>query len=181
VQCHGNRYTAPFIAAIVRSGIPVLAHLGLQSVRKTEQSGYGVKGRDAAEAEKIVADALALVDAGVFAILLELVPEEITKYLSARLNVPVFSLGSGQGGDGVYLVSADLTGYGVSRKPSTAGDFVDVRPIIEKALRSYLFKARTRVYPQASLSHHMSKEEIRRFRSLVRNHSNTDAKKRKKR
>jgi len=179
VQCHGNRHTAPFIAAIVNAGIPVLAHLGLQSVRKTEQSGYGVKGRDAAEAEKIVADASALVEAGAFAILLELVPEEITKYLSSRLDVPVLSLGSGLEGDGVYLVSADLTGYSVARKPSTAGDFIDVRPIIEGALHSYLLKARKRAYPHPSLSRHMSAEEMKRFRSLIQDRSGASARKKR--
>lgn len=177
MQCHGTSYTAPFIASIIRAGIPVLAHLGLQSVRKTEQSGYGVKGRDATEAEKIVADAEAMVDAGVFAILLEHVPEEITKYLTARLDVPVISLGAGQGCDGVYLVSADLTGYSISRKPSTAGDFIDVRPAIEEALREYLSKARTRAYPQAALSRHMTKEELRKFRSLVKNRPDAGTKK----
>src|SRR6185503_15297938 len=57
VQCHGTADSVENIGAIVRAGVPVLAHLGLQSVRKTAQSGYGVKGRSAGEAYRIVRDA----------------------------------------------------------------------------------------------------------------------------
>src|SRR6185369_2972286 len=95
VQCHGDRYSAPNIEAIVRAGVPVLAHLGLQSVRKVEQSGFGVQGRTAADAARIVEDAKRLLDAGVFAFILELVPLELARYLKDALPVPVLSLGSG--------------------------------------------------------------------------------------
>ena len=79
VQCHGNLQTAKFIAAITGAGVPVYAHLGLQSVRIAEQSGFGMKGGNADDAKRIVDEARAMVDAGVFAIMLEHLPAELTR------------------------------------------------------------------------------------------------------
>lgn len=167
VQCHGTRHTAPYIGAITRSGIPVLGHLGLQSVRKVEQSGFGVKGRSGAEARSIVDDARALADAGVFAFVVERVPSELARYLAESLPAPVLSLGSGPLGDGIYLVSGDAVGYSVFPKPSHAGRFVDVRPMIEEGLRAYLDQARAGTYPAEAEARHMSPEEHARFKALV--------------
>ena len=167
VQCHGNLYTAEFIAAITGAGVPVYAHLGLQSVRKTEQSGYGVKGKSAEHAKLIAGEAKAMVDAGVFAIMLEHVPVELTQYIRETVSVPVISLGSGPEADGIYLVSADLIGYSVFRKPVNAGQFADVRPVIEEAIRSYATQARSGEYPKADQMRHMDDEEFKSFKKLI--------------
>lgn len=150
VQCHGDRHSADNIAAIVRAGVPVLAHLGLQSVRKVEQSGYGVQGRTAAEAERLVEDAERLVDAGVFAFILELVPTELAGYLRASLPVPVLSLGSGPDADGIYQVSADVVGFSVFERPKSARRFVNARSLAEQGVRAYVESVRARNYPPAT-------------------------------
>ena len=167
VQCHGNQATAAFIRAIVEAGIPVLAHIGLQSVRKTEQSGYGLKGGSAREAKQIVDDARALEDAGVFAFIVEHVPTQLAHYLAGALSAPVLSLGSGRQADGVYLVSADLTGYSVFRKPATADQFVDVKPLIEQGLSRYAAEARAGEYPSDAQVRHMTKETFLEFQKLL--------------
>jgi 3-methyl-2-oxobutanoate hydroxymethyltransferase len=147
VQCHGDAHSADNIAAIVRAGIPVLAHLGLQSVRKVEQSGYSVQGRTATAAARIVEDAERLLDAGVFAFTLELVPTELAGFLREHLPVPVLSLGSGPNADGIYQVSADVVGFSVFRRPRNAAQFVDVRALAEQAIRTYANEARAGRYP----------------------------------
>ena len=167
VQCHGNLHTAEFIAAITGAGVPVYAHLGLQSVRKTEQSGFGLKGRTAGAAKRIVDEARAMVDAGAFAIMLEHVPIELTRIIRDMVPVPVISLGSGPDADGIYLVSADLIGYSVFRKPVTAGQFADVRPVVEDALKTYASQVRNREYPSGEHANHMDPEALEELRKMI--------------
>lgn len=166
VQCHGSADSAANIGAIVRAGIPVLAHLGLQSVRKTEQSGYGVRGKAAAEAYRIAQNARALVDAGVFAFILELVPMEVTRYLREELPVPVLSLGSGPHADGVYQVSADVAGFSVFRRPSSAAQFRDARAAAEQGLRRFIESVRARAYPQPDPNSHMAPADAKKLAEL---------------
>lgn len=167
VQCHGTRHTTREIAAIVRAGVPVLAHLGLQSVRKTEQSGFGVQGRSATAARGVVEDALAMVDAGAFAVMFELVPAEITEYLKTRLPIPVISLGSGPRADGIYLVSGDAVGFSIFQRPRNAGQFVNVKPMIEEGLRNYVNQARDNTYPEPKDAPHMKPGEFEKLVALI--------------
>src|SRR5262249_31593468 len=111
------------------------------------QSGYGVQGRTAAEAERIVEDAERLVDAGVFAFILELVPTELAGYLRAKLPVPVLSLGSGPDADGIYQGSADVVGYSVFQRPRSASRFVTARALAEEGICAYVEGVRARTYP----------------------------------
>jgi len=166
VQCHGTRDSVDNIRAIVRAGVPVLAHLGLQSVRKTEQSGYGVRGKRAEEAFSIVQDALALADAGVFAFTMELVPVQVTRYLRERLDVPVLSLGSGPFADGIYQVSADVVGFSVFRRPNSSAQFCDGNAVARQGIESFIEAARARHYPQANVGAHMSPQDAERLGSL---------------
>lgn len=166
VQCHGSANSATNISAIVRAGIPVLAHLGLQSTRKIEQGGYGVRGRTASEALQIVNDAKALVNAGVFAIILELVPAEVTRLLRETLPVPVLSLGSGPFADGIYQVSADVVGFSVFPRPRTAIQFCDARTEAERGLQRFIASVRDRSYPQPNPNAHMAAEDAEQLAKL---------------
>lgn len=167
VQCHGNSYTAKYIGSIVNAGIPVLAHVGLQSMHKVQQSGYRVQGRTASEAKQIVGDVRALCDVGVFGFTLELVSTEVTEYLKDELPVPVLSLGSGAIADGIYLVSGDAVGYSIFHKPESAGRFVNVRPVIEDGLCMYRDQAKTKKYPGKDQTYHMDPDEYKKFRELI--------------
>ncbi len=168
VQCHGSLYTANFIEGIVGAGIPVLAHLGLQSVRKTMQGGYGLRGGRADEAKLIIDEAIAMADAGVFAVMLENVPSELTEYVCETLPIPIISLGSGSKADGVYLVSADLIGYSVFQAPSNAGQFTNVQIEIKKALKSYESQARAGNYPTLEQTRNMDDKELKSLKNKLR-------------
>jgi len=150
VQCHGTADSLENIRAIVKAGVPVLAHLGLQSMRKTEQSGYGVRGRTAAEALPIVQDAMALAEAGAFAFILELVPQQVARYLQQVLPVPVLSLGSGPFADGIYQVSADVVGFSVFKRPNTAAQFCDAGAAARKGIETFVSRVKHREFPQVN-------------------------------
>lgn len=166
VQCHGTRDSVDNIRAIVRAGVPVLAHLGLQSVRKTEQSGYGVRGRTAEEAHPIVRDAIALADAGAFAFILELVPKEVTRYLREILPVPVLSLGSGPFADGIYQVSADVVGFSVFRRPNSAAQFCDAAAASRAGIQAFIDGVRGGRYPEINPKARMSAADAEKLAAM---------------
>lgn len=89
VQCHADRNTSENIEAMTRAGVPVLAHIGLRSVRKTEQSGFRVQGRSATAADEIVEDALAMERAGAFAVVAELVPAQLMGFLRKKRSFQI--------------------------------------------------------------------------------------------
>jgi 3-methyl-2-oxobutanoate hydroxymethyltransferase len=167
VQCHGDRHSAGNIAAIVGAGVPVLAHLGLQSTRKVAQSGFGVQGRTAEAAARIVEDAERLVAAGIFAIVAELVPVELAGYLRSRLPVPVLSLGSGADADGIYQVSADVVGFSVFPRPRNAAQFVDAHALAAQGLQEYFERVRSKTYPTQAERRGMPESELQRFQDEI--------------
>lgn len=167
VKCEGNRHTAKIVAEIVRAGIPVIGHMGMQASRKLEQSGYGFKGRSAVDAAKIVDDTRAFVEAGVFAIILEYVPVEITQHLARTMPVPIISVGGGPSPDGIYIASSDVVGYSAFPKPKHEGSFVNIRPVIEQGLRQYKQEVLDSTYPYPEFTQHMTAVEHRSFLDLV--------------
>lgn len=110
VKAEGGRAIRVQVEAIVAAGIPFLGHLGMlpQSVR--EEGGYHVKGKAEAERQALLADADALVQAGAFAIVLELVTPPVSKEITARIPIPTIGIGSGPDCDGQILVTTDLLG-----------------------------------------------------------------------
>jgi 3-methyl-2-oxobutanoate hydroxymethyltransferase len=167
VQCHADRHSCGNIKAIVRAGVPVLAHIGLRSVRKVEQSGFRVQGKSVASAEELVADAIALQEAGVFAIVAELIPAQLTGHLRKLLEVPVISLGSGADADGIYQVSADVVGFSVFTRPKTAVQFVNVRPLIEEAVTKYCAEVASRNFPPKSEERCMAPGELEKLQKIT--------------
>jgi 3-methyl-2-oxobutanoate hydroxymethyltransferase len=110
VKAEGGREIIPQILAIIDNGIPFLGHLGMLPQHVLEEGGYHVKGKSEFEHQALVADAHALVDAGAFAVVLELVAPNVAKELTERLPIPTIGIGSGQHCDGQILVTPDLLG-----------------------------------------------------------------------
>lgn len=167
VQCHADRYTSENVGAIVRAGVPVLAHIGLRSVRKAAQGGFRVQGKSAASAQALLEDALVLQDVGVFAIVAELIPTQLCGYLRRRLDIPVISLGSGPDADGIYQVSADVVGFSVFVRPKTSAQFVDVRPLIADAIAKFSAEVGDRQFPATSEERCMPPDEFKKLQQLV--------------
>lgn len=167
VKCDGNAHIAGKVRAIVDAGIPVIAHIGLQASRRVEQSGYGVKGRSLAEAQQIIDDAWALVEAGVFAFVVEHVSPELMAHLTKTLPVPTLSLGSGPAADGVTIVSGDVLNYSVFSRPAHAGQFADLRSLILEGLRAYAAQVRDGTYPDAKDAPKMNKGELAKLQKML--------------
>jgi 3-methyl-2-oxobutanoate hydroxymethyltransferase len=167
VKCEGGIHLEAHIAAIVRAGIPVVGHIGVQASRRTEQSGFGIKGRTAEEARDVVQDAKAFLRAGAFALIAEQIPTELAAFLSHTLPVPVITQGGGQVNDGVYNISGDLVGYSAFPIPKSRGVYANVGTIIEEAMTRYRDDVVSRAYPTAETDFHMDKEEFRTFLKLM--------------
>jgi 3-methyl-2-oxobutanoate hydroxymethyltransferase len=110
VKAEGGRAIANQVRAIVTSGIPFLGHLGMLPQHVLEEGGYHVKGKKEAEHHDLLADADALVEAGVFAMVLELVTPSVAKEITQRVPVPTIGIGAGADCDGQILVTPDLLG-----------------------------------------------------------------------
>src|SRR5215469_2988047 len=110
VKLEGGREMLPQIKAILDAGIPVCGHLGMLPQSVHEEGGYHVKGKVESEHQKLVEDACLLSDAGVFAIVLELVTPPVAREISGKIPIPTICIGSGGGCDGQILVTHDLVG-----------------------------------------------------------------------
>src|ERR1700744_5550603 len=110
VKLEGGREVLPQIQAILATGIPVCGHLGMLPQHVLEEGGYKIKGKLESEYQKLLDDAKALSDAGVFAIVLELVTPPVAKEISEKISAPTIGIGSGPDCDGQILVTHDLTG-----------------------------------------------------------------------
>lgn len=169
VKCEGNRHTAEYVAEIVRAGIPVMGHIGMQASRRVEQSGFGVKGRSFAEAREIIEGADAFVDAGVFAFILEQVPAELADFLARRYDVPVITLGGGTKADGIYHIAGDVVGYSAFPMPKNRRSFTNVQPLLEEGLTKYKEAVLHGTYPTENDSFTMNEGEFEKLLSLYGN------------
>jgi len=142
VKLEGGASHAPQIRAIIAAGIPLMAHIGMlpQSVR--EEGGYKVKGRSAAEAEQLLADAHAVEAAGAFSVVLEIVAAETARQITAAINIPTIGIGSGENCDGQILVTHDLIGLYPWFTPKFVSPEVHVAEEIRKAARIFIDRTR---------------------------------------
>ncbi len=147
VKVEGGRRIVKSIEAILAADIPVMGHLGLtpQSFRKF--GGFKVQGRDAEEADEILADARALADAGCFSIVLECIPETLASEITAAVSVPTIGIGAGAGCDGQVLVFHDAVGLSGDFKPKFVRRYADVSAIVSEAARSYCRDVKTGSFP----------------------------------
>src|SRR5690606_33132200 len=99
------------VQALVQAGIPVMGHISLTPQAVHQISGYKVQGKLEKDAEKLLEDAIALQEAGAFAIVLELVTEQLAEYISKQLRIPTIGIGAGRGCDGQVLVFHDILKY----------------------------------------------------------------------
>ncbi len=152
VKLEGGRAMARMVRAIVDAGIPVMGHLGLTPQSAVQMGGFHVQGREAAAAEKIAADATALVEAGIFSLVLECVPVELARRITAELPVPTIGIGAGPDCDGQVLVYHDLLGLFDRFRPKFVKCYADLGAAIVEALEAYGQEVREGKFPAAEHS-----------------------------
>ena len=148
IKLEGGVEIADRVHAIASVGIPVMGHLGLTPQSVSALGGFRVQGRSAAQAKKIVDDAKALEDAGVFSILLEMVPSRVCKLITERSSVPIISLGSGPDAHGQLLIFHDMFGLYPKFTPKMARVYGDAGKVILDGIKQYAEDVTTCDFPQ---------------------------------
>ncbi|MEW6566736.1 MAG: 3-methyl-2-oxobutanoate hydroxymethyltransferase [Chloroflexota bacterium] len=168
IKLEGGIEMADRLAAIVRSGIPAMGHLGLTPQSATALGGFRVQGRGAAQAKKIADDAKALEEAGAFAILLELVPDRLCQLITERAEKCfIISLGSGPQAHGQLLIYHDMFGLYPRFKPRMAKVFGDAGKVILDGLKEYVREVTERTFPQPENWFGMPDDEYQELKRML--------------
>ena len=136
---------AETVAYLVQAGIPVLGHIGL-TPQSVHQLGYRQQGKTPQAAEKILQEAIALEEAGAFAVVLEHIPSDLALQITQKLTIPTIGIGAGQNCDGQVLVTADMLGLS-QRQPPFAKSYLNLRETIMQAVQDYGSEVRNRQFP----------------------------------
>lgn len=150
VKLEGGQEIINEVKALAKAKIPVMGHLGLTPQSINVFGGFKVQGKNLDSARKIIKDALALQDAGVFAITLECIPEKLAKLITEKLEIPTIGIGSGKYTDGQVLVITDLIGVCQNFKPKFVKNFVNVGESIKAGISSYIEEINNFKFPAES-------------------------------
>lgn len=151
--------------AIVQAGIPVVGHLGLTPQTATALGGYRAQGRTAQRALEVARDAVALQEAGCFALVLEAIPAAVTEEIMRRVEIPVIGIGAGPATDGQVLVFHDLLGIYDGHSPRFAKRFGEVRAQMVAGVAEYANEVRRRAFPAPEHCYSIDEDELARFRA----------------
>src|SRR4029079_8160319 len=155
-------------AALVGAGIPVMGHVGLTPQTATALGGYRSQGRTAERALNVLHDALALQDAGCFAVVFEAIPSALTEAIMPRMEIPVIGIGAGGATDGQVLVFHDLLGIYSGHAARFVKRYASVREEMIKGMSAYADVVRARRYPEEEHGYTMAPDELERFRQILR-------------
>lgn len=147
IKLEGGAERVPAIRAIVSAGIPVMGHLGLTPQSVNQLGGFKPQAKNAAAARKLLEDALALEEAGCFAIVLESVPARLAEYVSKRLSIPTIGIGAGAGCDGQVLVTHDMLGLFDRFTPKFVKKYANLHMDMQRAIGAYIDDVETRRFP----------------------------------
>jgi 3-methyl-2-oxobutanoate hydroxymethyltransferase len=148
VKLEGGRRCAPQIAAITGAGIPVMAHIGFTPQSEHILGGYRVQGRGDS-AEEVLADAHAVLEAGAFAVVLEMVPGEVAKRITHELPIPTVGIGAGPDTDAQVLVWQDMAGLRTGKMPRFIKQYADLATVLSDATKAYANDVREGSFPTA--------------------------------
>lgn len=146
VKFEGGTRVADQVRLITRSGIPVMGHLGFTPQSEHALGGKRVQGREEGAVAHLIAEARALQEAGVFAVVLEMVPAPVAEQVTRALEVPTIGIGAGAGCDGQVLVWPDMAGLS-AWTPRFAKVYADLRSTLLDAARTYNDEVRSRAFP----------------------------------
>ena len=164
VKLEGGSEVAGAIRAITAAGIPVMGHLGLTPQSLHQMGGYKVQGKDATAAQKLLDDARAIQEAGVFSIVLEAVPTPLATLITETLEVPTIGIGAGPHCDGQVLVTHDLLGLLGGFSPKFAKRYANLQENITTALQAYRDEVNTGAFPAPEHGFTMDEEIIKQLK-----------------
>lgn len=169
IKLEGGAEMAPTIRKITSAGIPVLGHVGLTPQRQNALGGFRVQGKTSASAIKVLQDALAVQEAGCFAVVLEAVPQEVAELITRKLSIPTIGIGAGNGCSGQVLVQVDMTGNFPPGRylPKFVKKYGDVWGEALKAVEAYRMETKERRHPATEHTYPIAKEELEEFRRVL--------------
>ncbi len=167
VKLEGGREMTDTIKAIVEMGIPVMGHIGLQPQTTILSQGYRVQGKTVETAMRLIEDAKALEEAGVFSIALEMISHEVAKIISESISIPTIGIGSGKYCDGQVLVIHDILGMYDKLKPKFVKRYLSLSNDITNAVKSYRKDVELGKFPTKENWFSMEKSELEKLRKEI--------------
>ncbi len=146
VKLEGGAHFAPHVEALTAAGIPVMGHIGFTPQSEHNLGGYRVQGRGSA-GDQLVADALALQQAGAFSVVMEMVPGEVAKRVTHELTIPTIGIGAGPDCDAQVLVWQDMAGLRTGKAPRFVKRYADLAGILSGAAQQFADEVRGREFP----------------------------------
>ena len=160
VKLEGGMEYADRIKAIVQAGIPVVAHIGLTPQSFNALGGYKVQGKSLEQAQKLLADAKAVEEAGAFAITLECVPEALAKLITEQSNALTIGIGAGKYCDGQVLVYQDMLGFTDGFTPKFVKKYADLHSVMLEAFKQYKEECEQRTFPEENRTYGIREEVL---------------------
>lgn len=167
IKLEGGTDFAPTVQAIVKAGIPVQGHIGLTPQTASALGGFKMQGRDAMAAKKIIDDAKALEEAGVFSMILEAVPAPLGRLVAEAVRVPVIGIGAGPDVDGQVLVTHDMIGLFDKFVPKFVKQYAQIRQNILEAMAQYKGDVQGGTFPGPEHSFKMPDEALEQLKKML--------------
>ena len=163
VKLEGAGQSLSRVRSITGAGVPVMGHIGLTPQTATMLGGFKAQGRTAARAVQLYEDALALQEAGCFAVVLEAVPTPVAEAITRALDIPTIGIGAGASCDGQVLVWHDLLGLYDGHAPRFVKQYAELAPIIQSAVADYAREVRSGSFPAEQHTYAIPEEELALF------------------
>ncbi len=154
VKLEGGVTQAATIEGLVKMGVPVMGHVGLTPQSVHQFGGYRIQGRGEADARAILDDAMAVEQAGAFAVVLEGIPVQLAREITQRVSIPTIGIGAGMHCDGQILVVHDMLGLFDDFTPKFVKRYANLKETIGGAVRSYMEEVRTEAFPAEEHTFH---------------------------
>lgn len=148
VKLEGGVEMADTVRAIVDSGVPVFGHIGLLPQKAEHRGDFKIQGKEDAGAQQVIADAIAIADAGAFAMVIEGTVEQVARTATERVAVPTIGIGASPACDGQVLVTQDMVGLFSDFTPKFVKRYADAGGVIENAIREYAEEVRSGKFPE---------------------------------
>ena len=168
VKLEGGKEYAEHVRAIVNASIPVCGHIGMTPQSVNAFGGFKVQGKTEEAARKLIEDAIALQEAGAFAIVIECVPHKLAEYISEILSIPTIGIGAGNGCSGQVLVYQDMLGMYSDFTPKFVKKFANVGDVMTDAFKSYSDEVKTGQFPTEEHSFRIDDDIIDKIRGDIK-------------
>lgn len=169
VKLEGGREYINQVKAIITAGIPVIGHVGLKPQSVLIESGYKIQGKNSQSALNIYKDAIALQNAGVFALVLEGVPSELAEIITQTLKIPTIGIGAGKNCDGQIQVLHDLLGFFGPEVPKHAKTYLNLQDDLKNSINAYISDVENNIFPNENNFITMNKNELKDLKIKIEN------------